>query len=89
MDVAEGDLIRQALAVLLVFVLLGAAVWRLRGGGPSFRSTARLSSAGRIALTSQHVVHLLRIDGKELIIATHPQGCSVLSEIEEARRVTA
>ena len=86
MDVAEGDLIRQGLAVLLVFTLLSVAVWKLRGGGPLLRpnASARLASAGRLALTPQHTVHLLRIDGMEMIVATHPQGCSVLSEIKKA-----
>jgi hypothetical protein len=30
-------------------------------------------------LTAQHAVHLVRIDGRELVVATHPQGCSLLS----------
>ncbi len=33
MDVFEGDFIRQMLGVLVVFGLLGAAVWKLRMGG--------------------------------------------------------
>jgi flagellar biogenesis protein FliO len=90
MDVAEGDLIRQVLAVLLVFGLLGVAVWKLRGGALVTRSAgARLSSAGRLALTPQHAVHLLRIDGRELVVATHPQGCSVLSDAPESRKASA
>lgn len=79
MDVAEGDLIRQMLAVLLVFGLLGATLWKLRSGGfPTRSSGARIASEGRLALTPQHTIHLLRIDGRELVVATHPQGCSVL-----------
>ena len=88
MDVAEGDLIRQGLAVLLVFGLLAAAVWKLRG----VRSTGsgpRLASVGRLALTPHHAVHLLRIDGREVIVATHPHGCSVLSETSESRKAAA
>jgi hypothetical protein len=91
MDVAEGDLVRQGLAVLLVFGLLGAAVWKLRGGvlvrtrcdGP------RLASVGRLVLTPQHTVHLLRIDGHEVVVATYPHGCSVLNELPaESRKAT-
>ena len=94
MDVAEGDLIRQGLAVLLVFLLLGTAVWKLRGGGPLLRGNAngaRMASLGRLALTPQHAVHLLRIDGRDLILATHPQGCSVLSDLThgEPKKVSA
>jgi flagellar biogenesis protein FliO len=90
MDVAEGDLIRQVLAVLLVFGLLGAAVWKLRHGGLPKRSGGpRLTSVGRLALTPQHAVHLLRIDGRELVVATHPQGCSILNEVAESRKASA
>ncbi|MEO5922875.1 MAG: flagellar biosynthetic protein FliO [Bryobacteraceae bacterium] len=91
MDVAEGDFIRQGLAVLVVFALLGAAVWKLRGG-PLLLSRSerpRLASIGRLALTPQHAVHLLRIDGREMVVATHPQGCSVLNEVSESRKASA
>jgi flagellar biogenesis protein FliO len=90
MDVAEGDLIRQGLAVLLVLALLGVAVWKLRGG-PFARSSSngpRLASVGRIALTPHHAVHMVRIDDRELVVATHPQGCSVLVEAGESRKAT-
>jgi flagellar biogenesis protein FliO len=83
MDVFDGDLLRQSGAVLIVFGLLGMAVWRLRSGSvtPPWKkaaTTARLESRGRIALTASHAVHLVRIDGQELVVATHPQGCSLL-----------
>jgi flagellar biogenesis protein FliO len=86
MDVAEGDVIRQTLAVLFVFGLLGAAVWKLRAGGISLprKASGRLESVGRIALTAQHAVHLVRIDGREIVVATHPQGCSLLATHPEA-----
>ncbi len=90
MDVAEGDLIRQMLAVLLVFGLLGAAVWKLRSGPFARRSAgSRMASEGRLALTPQHAVHLVRIDGREFVVATHPQGCSVVGEVAEAWKAGA
>ena len=88
MDVAEGDLIRQGLAVLLVLGLLLVAVWKLRGvrsGGTG----QRLATVGRLPLTPQHAVHIVRIDGREVVVATHPQGCSVLTEAGESRKATA
>ncbi len=91
MDVAEGDFIRQGLAVLVVFVLLGAAVWKLRGG-PFIKTRSqgpRLASVGRLVLTPHHAIHMLKIDGRELVVATHPQGCSVLSEVGESRKAVA
>jgi flagellar biogenesis protein FliO len=83
MDVFDGDLFRQSGAVLVVFGLLAMAVWKLRAGpiaAPWNRNAAtpRLESRGRIALTASHAVHLVRIDGQELVVATHPQGCSLL-----------
>lgn len=84
MDATNDDFLRQALGVLSVFALLGLAVWKLRAGGsvpwslPS--GTPRLRATARIALSPQHTVHLLRVDQRELLIATHPQGCSVLSD---------
>jgi flagellar biogenesis protein FliO len=87
MDVAEGELIRQLLGVLMVFGLLGAAVWRLRSGPlrtPWRQARAtRLETVGRVALTAQHAVHLVRIDGRELVVATHPHGCSLLGTAGE------
>lgn len=81
MDVFEGELLRQMLGVLLVFALLGAAVWKLRSGpGLGLKQNPRLESAGRLALTAQHAVHLVRVDGREMVVATHPHGCSLLSE---------
>jgi flagellar biogenesis protein FliO len=83
MDVFDGELLRQLGAVLVVFGLLALAVWKLRSGQitpPWNRGGApqRLESRGRIALTASHAVHLVRIDGQELVVATHPQGCSLL-----------
>jgi flagellar biogenesis protein FliO len=83
MDVFDGDLLRQSGAVLVVFGLLAMAAWKLRAGPvtpPWNRSVAtmRLESRGRLSLTPSHAVHLVRIDGQELVVATHPQGCSLL-----------
>ena len=81
MDVFEGDFIRQILGVLIVFALLSAAMWKLRTGpGLRLKQSSRLESAGRLVLTAQHAVHLVWVNGREMIVATHPQGCSLLSE---------
>jgi hypothetical protein len=95
------DVLQQVVSVLLVFALLGAAVWLLRRGGkisiPSFgtRSVARERILGfsrpsrsmvpveRLALTPQHTLHIVRINGSEVLLATHPQGCSVVTTATE------
>lgn len=84
------EILRQALSVLLVFALLGAALWALRRRGslalgqPWWRraqgGSKSLQSIERLSLTPQHSLHLIRIDGRDLVVATHPQGCTVLTE---------
>lgn len=85
MDVAT---LRQALSVLLVFLLLGVALWKLRQPGSALRPPWRkaigrarsLETVERLALTPQHVLHLVRVQGREVVLATHPQGCTVLGD---------
>ena len=84
---AAGTL-RQVFSVLLVFALLGLALWKLRRRGPPLGALWRKPVAGgraleaveRLALTPQHAVHLVRVNGRELVVATHPQGCTLLGE---------
>jgi flagellar biogenesis protein FliO len=78
--------LRQALSVLLVLSLLGLALWKLRQPGVSFRPPWRnpganarsLEAIERLALTPQHMLHVVRVQGREVVVATHPQGCTVL-----------
>ena len=92
------DVLRQVLSVLLVFSLLGAALWALRRGGRisfqgfTWRGLARTRVLGntrsmvaveRLVLTPQHTLHLVCIHGREILVATHPQGCSVVTPAAE------
>jgi flagellar biogenesis protein FliO len=87
------DVVRQTLAVLFVFLLLGLALWNLRRvgrgvAGASFWNRARggarsLESVERLSLTPQHTLHLVRMNGREVVVATHPQGCSILPQSQE------
>jgi flagellar biogenesis protein FliO len=78
--------LRQGLSVLLVFLLLGVALWKLRQPGAAFRppwrkpgaSTRSLETIERLALTPQHALHLVRVQGREVVVATHPHGCTIL-----------
>lgn len=81
------EMARQVVAVLAVFALLGAMLWMLRNGGMAtfrgFGAKARvrqLESVERLVLTANHSLHLVRIGGKEVVVATHPQGCALLVE---------
>ncbi len=80
------DVIRQSLAITFVFLLLWAALWFLRKRrGISFskgRSNKQiLESRARLALTAQHSLHLIRIADRELVVAVHPAGVTVLSDL--------
>ena len=78
--------LQQAAAVLLVLGLLGGALYWLRTRGMAtfhaagIRGTRsrRMQSVERLALTAQHSLHLIRVEGKMMLIAVSPNGCTVL-----------
>jgi len=76
------DAWRQIAALGIVFGLLGLAVWglRQRSGTLDPRTAKSLTAVERLALTPQHTLHLIRASGRELLVATHPHGCTLLSE---------
>lgn len=85
------DFGRQLLAIVFVLGLLCTLAWKLRGGRltlpAAFRTTAtdsgsRMELVERLSLTPQHGVHRLRIQGRDLLISTHPSGCSLLAELD-------
>jgi hypothetical protein len=84
------ELWRDAAALILVFGLLavGMAAARRRNGQSTglFRPNAirSLTALERISLTPQHSLHLVRASGRELLLATHPQGCTVISDSAQA-----
>jgi flagellar biogenesis protein FliO len=85
------DVLRKVLSVLVVFSLLGAVLWLLRRGGRiSFHGFARVQvhtrsmvAIERLRLTPQHTLHIVRVNGREVLVATHPQGCSVVTTVTE------
>jgi hypothetical protein len=55
------------------------SAWRQVSGGSRLTGrTPSMERVGRLALTPQHTLHLVRIQGLEMVVATHPQGCSVV-----------
>lgn len=84
---AEPGLIRQVLSVLAVFILLGAALWKLGHVRNFFAITRRLKASRptrtletteRLSLTPHHMLHLVRVNHEEILVATYPNGCHVL-----------
>ena len=81
------ELSQQLLAVglVLALLLLAAAAAQRRGWvrlnwrSDSEGSRRPLEILDRIQLTPQHQLHLLRTEGRTLLIATHPRGVEVVS----------
>jgi len=84
------EVIQQMAAVGLVLVLLGASLWVLRRRGiagislPGRQSRRRLECLERMPLGPQHTLHLVRVDGKELLVASSPSGCALLERLADA-----
>jgi len=81
------DILRQSLAIALVFALLWLALWLLRkkNGVPARLLAGRLKrgaleSRARLVLGPQHSLHIIRIGEKELIMAVHPHGITLLGD---------
>jgi flagellar biogenesis protein FliO len=78
------EIVRQVLAVVLVFAALAGALWALRRNGSAgwrgFRrkQAGRLEPIERVALSPQHALHLVRFGDRALLVATHAGGCSLL-----------
>jgi flagellar biogenesis protein FliO len=85
------DIVRQSLAITFVFALLWAALWLLRKKG-AIRIGPRkgrgergvLESRGKLALSQQHSIHLVRIGQRDLVLALHPTGVTLLAEFPAA-----
>lgn len=62
----------------------GQTLWSRRFAGKLRASEPALQSVQRLALTPQHTLHILRLRNREIVVATHPQGCTVLDQFEGA-----
>ena len=83
----------QALSVLFVLSLLGAALWWLRRKGMAavnFPGSGRgrprsIHVVERRALTPHHSLHLVRVEERTMLIAASPGGCTILADGVEIR----
>ena len=79
-------MIQQLLAVVTVMaLLLGALQWLRRRGVAHIRTGLRLRRSPRrlellekLPLTAQHSLHVVRVDGRSLLIGVSPSGCALL-----------
>jgi len=78
------DGLGQMLAVVLVLALLGGALWWLKTRGVvqttglHGRRGRRLQVVERLPLGPHHALHLVRLSGKAMLIASSPSGCTLL-----------
>ena len=81
------DIVRQSLAITLVLALLWAALWLLRRKGALGIASRKagdpgsIESHGRLALSQQHSIHVVRVRDRELVLALHPSGVTLLCEL--------
>jgi flagellar biogenesis protein FliO len=84
--------IQQMLAVLFVMgLLLGALQWLRRRGMTQIRTglrwpktPRRLELLEKLPLTAQHSLHVVRMDGRSLLIGVSPSGCALLESWKES-----
>ena len=83
------EILQQIAAIAFVFSLLGGALWWIRSRnvtafGPARPSLSRLQVIDRVRLTPHHSVHILKVGDRELTIAVHPSGCTLLADTRTA-----
>ena len=84
------DTLQPMAAVVLALALLGGALFLLRKRGAGSISFPRLSSAAprrmqvleRLPLGPQHALHIVRVGGRAVVVATAPNSCQLLCDVE-------
>jgi flagellar biosynthetic protein FliO len=83
------DTLQPVAAVVLVLALLGGAHYALRKRGAATFSLPRFSAAGprrmqvleRLSLGPQHALHIVRVGGRSVVVATAPTSCQLLCDL--------
>jgi len=75
----------QILAALLVLALLAGTLWLLRRKGMAsvnvafskrFGGTREMQIVERVSLTAHHSLHLVRVQGRMIVVGVSPSGCN-------------
>ena len=72
------DLAFQMIAVLAVLGAMGGGMWALNRRRPPAANQSGLQLEARVPLTPNHSLHVVRFRGSQVLVATHPGGCSIL-----------
>jgi len=80
------DIVRQSLAITIVFALLWAALWLLKRKGSLSPGRTKgggqpIELRGKLGLSAQHSLHLVRVGGRELLLGVHPSGFTVICDL--------
>ena len=81
------EVFQQAAAVAAVLGLLGATLWWLRRRGlagitlGTKSSGRRLEALERLSLGPQNTLHLVRLGGTALLLASSPTGCKLVQSL--------
>jgi len=86
------DIVRQSLAIALVFALLWAALWLVKRKGALRTALGKgssgprlIESRGKLVLSAQHSLHLIRVADREVLVGVHPSGFSVICDLDTVR----
>jgi flagellar biogenesis protein FliO len=82
------DGVQSIAGIGLVLGLLGGALFFLKKRGiarfsPAASRTRHLELIDRIALGPQHAIHLVRVGGRSVLVATAPGHCQVFENTSE------
>jgi flagellar biogenesis protein FliO len=81
------ETMQNGLGAVLVLALLGATLWWLRSRGlaqfalklpQGGQRIKRMKTLERLSLTPHHSLHLVQVEGRTVLIAASPGGCSIL-----------
>ncbi len=97
MPTDSGSLFHQMAMVGLVLLLLGLCLWALNrrgilhaGAVGRFRPRGkRLESLERLALGPQHSLHLVKIEGRTLVLGVSPHAVNLIETLSEHGQRTA
>jgi flagellar biogenesis protein FliO len=81
------ELLQQGLALVLVFALLGTALWFVKARqGPSLRlrgGDRKMQVIERVSLTPQHTLCLVKVGERLIMIGTAPSSCQLIQTVED------